>query len=211
MKEILQLLDTQLALQFPDVLPTLNPPATEKQIASFEAAVSQKLPEDIKTAYRWHNGCRCLPGEISAPLSNEAYFLIYGGRWLSLDEIVTQWHVQNEIAEGDDYFFTQEDDPDQWSKLVARPWCWPPVLWLPLSREYHDAHTYIDLLPGPKGRAGQLVHQALDGAQRVIAPGMSDYLTVFAQALESKELRYDRRYQQWLGLHEALEKAKTLK
>ena len=67
MKQILQLLETQLALQFPDILPTLNPPVTEEKIASFEAAVSQKLPEDVKAAYRWHNGCRSLPGEISAP------------------------------------------------------------------------------------------------------------------------------------------------
>ena len=162
MKEILQRLETQLALQFPNILPTLNPPATEEQIVSFETAVKQNLPEDIKAAYRWHNGCRRLPGEISGPMPNEAYFLINKGRWLSLDEMLEQWHLQNEIAIGDDYFFTQEDDPDAWSQLVIRPWCWPLAVWLPLAQEYHDAHIYIDLLPGPKGRVGQLVYKALD-------------------------------------------------
>jgi cell wall assembly regulator SMI1 len=207
MKEILQRLEAQLALQFPDILPTLNPPATEEQIAFFESAVSQNLPEDIKTAYRWHNGCRCLSDEISGPIPNEDYLLILKGRWLSLDEMLTQWHVQNELAEGDDYFFTQEDNPDAWGRQVIRPWCWPRAVWLPLAQQYHDAHTYIDLLPGPKGRLGQLVNQGLDGAQKLVAASMRDYLRVFTQSLERKELQYDRQYQQWLGLHEALQNA----
>jgi hypothetical protein len=39
------------------------------------------------------------------------------------------------------------------------------------------------------------------GACELIADSLASYLTVFVQALERKELQYDRRYQQWLGLH----------
>jgi cell wall assembly regulator SMI1 len=213
MKELFQRLEAQLQLQFPDILPTLNPPATEAQITAFEAAVKQKLPEDVKTTYRWHNGCRGLPAETSRLVQDEPYFLVYRGRWLCLDEMLDRWQSILQIGFVDtEYHFTEEDDPDNWNRLTIRPWTAPPHTWLPLSQIDNYSFTYIDLFPGPRGRVGQfLSHCIQDGGDDLIADSLENYLTVFVQALERKELQYDRRYQQWLGLHEALEKAKTLK
>ena len=124
--------------------------------------------------------------------------------------MLTRWHFQNELAEGEDYAFAEQDDPDAWGKLVYRPCCWPPAAWLPLSKQFHDSYAYIDLLPGPKGQIGQLVYFAAGNYEGLVAPSFENYLTVFTQALERKELQYDRRHQQWLGLHEALQKAKAI-
>jgi hypothetical protein len=41
----------------------------------------------------------------------------------------------------------------------------------------------------------------------LVAASFEKYLTIFTQALERNELQYDRHYQQWLGLHEALQNA----
>jgi cell wall assembly regulator SMI1 len=209
MKEILQRLEAQLQLQFPDILPTLNPPATEEQITALEAAVKQKLPEDVKSAYRWHNGCRRLPGETSWPLQDESYFLIYRGRWLGLDEMLDRWQSLLQIGFVDtEYDFTEEDDPDNWNRLTIRPWTAPPHTWLPLSQDGNCSFIYIDLFPGPRGHVGQVLAHDIHGGGgcELIADSLVSYLTVFVQALERKELQYDRRHQQWLGLHESLQK-----
>jgi cell wall assembly regulator SMI1 len=164
MKELLQRLEAQLQLQYPDILPTLNPPATEEQITAVEAAMKQKLPEDVKTAYRWHNGCRSLPGEISHPLENEPYLLIYRGRWLALDEMLNRWQSFVEMGFIDtEYHFTEEEDPDNWNQLTIRPWTFPPHTWLPLGQDTHASFTYIDLFPGPRGHVGQLLAYDIHG------------------------------------------------
>jgi cell wall assembly regulator SMI1 len=40
----------------PQVLPMLNRPATDAQVRGAEEAMSVKLPDDVKAAYRIHNG-----------------------------------------------------------------------------------------------------------------------------------------------------------
>jgi hypothetical protein len=45
----------------------------------------------------------------------------------------------------------------------------------------------------------------------LLADSLKSYLAVFVPSLERKELQYDRRHQQWLGLGEALQKAKAIK
>ena len=206
MKELFQRLEAQLSAQFPDVLHTLNPPASKEQIALFETTIQQKLPEDIKNAYLWRNGCRCLPGETSQPISGESYFLIDQGRWLSLDEMLTQWHFQIEIAEGDEYSFTKDDDPEAWGQLVFRPWCMAPPAWIPISRQSFQSHIYIDLMPGPRGRHGQLIDHNIQGYWHLIAMGFDAYIATLTRALELKKLQYDCENQQWLGLNGLLEK-----
>jgi cell wall assembly regulator SMI1 len=210
MKTILSRLEKALLEQFPDILATLNLPATEDQIRSFEAAVNQKLPQDIKDSYLWHNGCRCDPEDATSPAQNKAYFLINKGRWLSLDEVLDQWRFQNELAEGEDYSFTEIEDPKSWEQSVIRPWSWAPPTWLPISRQGHQSHVYIDLLPGPKGQVGQLLDHHIQGDSQLIATSFECYLTIFAAALEHGHLEYDRNHQQWVGLEKAFQNFENL-
>jgi len=207
MSNLLHRLEIQLAAQYPDILRSLNPPATLDQIAAFEAEVGQSLPEDVKAAYLWHNGSGDPRLNISFVPPDESFLLIDNGRWLALDEMLTQWHMQNNMAEGDDYAYAEDEDPQQWAKCVWRPWMMPPLTWLALGRSCSQNHVYIDFQPAPMGQSGQLIFFALQGYEHYVAPSLQAYFTMFVEALERKGLRYDLQYQQWLGLDEAYNKA----
>lgn len=56
MQELWDRLETRLRANAPSVLETLQPGATEEQIAQTEALLSVQFPDDFKAAYRIHNG-----------------------------------------------------------------------------------------------------------------------------------------------------------
>jgi cell wall assembly regulator SMI1 len=192
-------LEAELSRQFPSVLKKLNPPASLDQVEAFEAATEQKLPQDIKAAYLWHDGCSPQDLDLGLGGDEEQYFLIGRYRWCSLDEMLTKWHLQNEIAFGDDYFFTEEDDPEQWQSAESRPWTCAPPTWLPVGRYQWDSWVYIDLLPGPQGHVGQLVECSILTGQSVIAQSMATYFSALLNALDRREIAYDHKNHRWFN------------
>lgn len=202
MQDILARLEKQLGKQFPDILENLNPPATLAQIEAFETVIKQKLPDDVKTLYLWRNGCVSSGINLGSVGEESKRFLLFSrGRWCGLSEVFEQWRLQNSIAEGDDYFFTAEENPEHWESAVIRPWTFPPAYWLPLCRVKWDWWVYVDMLPGKKGLVGQLVELWSHGGvyEEVVATGTKAYLLSLTEALERSELRYDTQNHLWFN------------
>ncbi len=197
MRNILERLEKQLKQQFPDILENINPAAAPTQLEDFEAAIKQRLPDDVRALYSWRNG------SISPEINMDEYItkrflLINQTRWCSLSEALNQWHLQNEVGFVDsEYFFTVEEDPVSWHSEKIRPWTAPPPTWLPVGRRWWNSWLYVDLLPGPQGCVGQLVQHTTAMGQEVIAPSISAYFSDFLDALENKKLNYDLINHRW--------------
>jgi cell wall assembly regulator SMI1 len=206
MQNILERLEKQLALQFPDILGNLNPPATTSQIQTFEEHIGQKLPDDLRMLYLWHDGCDSSAGPSGinlGPVNNEfsrKFLLVGNARWCGLDEALQQWLAMDEMAQGDEYFFTAEEDPQSWETATIRPWTSPPRSWLPLGRVDWSHWVYVDMLPGTKGDVAQLVELGFHSGMgpSLVATGIKTYLQALMRALERRELSYDINYHRWL-------------
>jgi internalin A len=200
MQDILKRLEVQLALQFPDILENLNPPATAEQIEAFEAATQQKLPEDMRALYLWHDGCISAGANLGNDQGLKRYLLISHCRWCGLDEMLAEWQLQPIYGIGQDYFFTEEENAGCWQASKVRPWMTPPDTWLPIARRRGDLWAYVDLLPGNKGYVGQILWRWAQGSQQYIAVSLSEYFLKLTEALESKSLTYhDDEDHYWLN------------
>jgi internalin A len=205
MQDILKQLEAQLALQFPDILENLNPPAAPAQIDAFEAATQQKLPDDMRALYLWHDGCTSPEVNLALDADLKRYLLIGHCRWCGLNEMLAQWQTQPEYYQGEDYFFTEEESTTCWQAAVVRPWITPPDTWLPIGRRWWDLWAYVDLLPGNKGYVGQIVWRWTQGSEEYVAVSLADYFSKLAEALESRSLTYDDKYHYWINQAEGKE------
>ncbi|AWT49715.1 hypothetical protein DLE54_09490 [Psychrobacter sp. YP14] len=56
MQKTIEQIEAVLAQKIPQFAKTLNPPATESDFEALETLVGNKLPEEFKMFYKWHNG-----------------------------------------------------------------------------------------------------------------------------------------------------------
>lgn len=71
MKDLIADLDEWLRAHRADLLPKLNPPATDSELADLERVVGMPLPPDFRTLLRWHNGQPDDVFDTFHPLTNE--------------------------------------------------------------------------------------------------------------------------------------------
>jgi cell wall assembly regulator SMI1 len=147
----------------------LPPGASPQALDAAEAKLGQRLPDDLRSFYRLHDG---LGGS----------WLLHYGEFLSLDNLVMQWGWYADMERTED-----PADPLYQTKAVSGPI--KPVWWssrrLPVTDNSGD-HTMIDLDPAPGGTVGQVItydHEV--GPMRVLAPSFSAWLALIAVALEA--------------------------
>jgi cell wall assembly regulator SMI1 len=130
-ENILTELENLLKVKAPKVFSQMQPGLSNEQISTLEYQAGIQLPEDIKSLYRWHNGCKSHDPLISS--------FIPGQRFLSLEETLALHNAstndlakQNEVQKvafdvfaghtkswitlfddgcGDGYFFDPERKP----------------------------------------------------------------------------------------------------
>jgi cell wall assembly regulator SMI1 len=169
MKSIWNRIETWLAANAPEVLQGLNPPATQAQIASAEAALGVTFPRPLVETFLIHNG-----------QTPDSPYLLDGWEFLSLDRIVEEWEVWKDLLDGGDF---EENESDTDGHTV--PDWWSPK-WIPLTYSGGGDHDCLDLQPGPLGTVGQIIRMWHDGPSReVVAPGVREWLTTFANGLEA--------------------------
>ena len=168
-------IEAWLRTNAPDILQDLNPGATDADIASAEQALGLTLPEDMRTAYRLHNGS----AGASAPLMGDWYFL-------ALQHMTARWRTMKELAdkgtfEGNEVLARGPMKDDWWN---AR--------WLPVADNGAGDYRCADLDPGPGGAPGQIVSfWHADDRREVIAPSFSAWLEAFANDLEQGRYTVD--------------------
>jgi cell wall assembly regulator SMI1 len=180
-------LERQLFLHAADLAASLRPGAGESAIAAFEAVIETRLPDDVREAYLWHDGCDMGDDFLKA---QKALGLFGCHRWLPLAECQRHWQWNLGGFDGTDPYAC-DDDNGAWSGWAIRPWLAPPPNWIPLAeRRNPTTHLYSDLLPGPAGVAGQLVGEDVHGGPRIWleARSLRTYLIGLADGLESGDI-----------------------
>src|SRR5687767_6106186 len=75
-----------LANEYPELMASLNPPATEADISRLETATGLALPDDLKQLYRLHNGESGHAG------------LFFGLPFISIDDALAEWKTWESLA-----------------------------------------------------------------------------------------------------------------
>lgn len=170
MDSIWQRIETWLAASAPEILAGLNPGATEQAIADAEAYLGVRFPDDVRAIYRRHDG-----------QAFDSPWLLYGWEWLSLERMRDEWRVWKDLLDDGEFADAQSDGDGE---TVRTNW-WHPG-WIPLTYDGAGDHHCIDLAPGPRGRAGQIIEMWHDEpARRVVASNVGEWLSRFADALEN--------------------------
>ena len=172
-----QRIDTWLSLNAPHIWQDIQSGASETEILQTEAAVGLKLPEDVKSSYRIHNG-------------GYKINLVSGMKIFSLVDIISEWQMFKELDEGETW---SEAGPPYYVKqsLTGRKFeaiqpVWWDTHWIPFGRDLAGNYCCIDLAPTSEGYLGQIIdwdHAA--GPSRVLASSFSNMLFIFASDLEA--------------------------
>lgn len=179
MKEVWNRIESWLKANAENVLDSLQPGATEEEIAETEKYLGVQLPEEIKESYRIHNG----------QYENKLIGFIEGRDFLSLNRIKSEWNVWKELVDGGDF----EGNQGEPSGPVKPDWY--NIKWIPITYNGSGDHHCIDLDPAEGGNTGQIIEMWHDEATRtVVSKSFKDWLEQFANALEEGEYEVDEEY-----------------
>jgi cell wall assembly regulator SMI1 len=117
---------------------------------------------------------------------------MWGCELLSLERVREEWGAWKGLLDGGAFRNFRSDSDGR----VVEDW-WH-ARWIPLTYDGAGNHHCLDLNPGPRGQAGQIIQMWHDDSARpVIAPSYRAWLVAFADALDAGEYVYSDQY---LGL-----------
>lgn len=151
MKATIEYIENWLKEYRPDILATLNQPASGKEIADLESHFDVDLPEDVKTFFLRYNGQDCSEVYDSPIIEPESEGL------MSLEEIRTCSAQLKGINE----LYPMEIDEKNVDKAI-KPVYWNDK-WLPLISEGNGDYFLLDLDPTENGSVGQIIHRLHEG------------------------------------------------
>ncbi len=153
----------------PKIRADLQPPATDKDIQSAEAALSVKFPKDMIDFYRVHNG----QIGMAPPLAAEWEFL-------SLEDAIGQWRIQKELLDNGTFRGAEARASGPVRAL------WWSEKWIPFAYNGAGDLTCVDLDPPSDGKVGQVIVYWHDRELRErLASGIKEWLTELADAFET--------------------------
>ena len=148
---------------FPDWTP--NAGASEADIAALEKDMGITFPEELRVSLKRHNG-------------------IEDGKWprgglLNLAEIREEWNTWTDMARNDEL---DDDGVETDGTFQQKWWC---ESWIPIDQDGGGNFHMIDLLPGTKGRKGQVLYFYHEtGPEKSKYPDYIGYLETVADGFE---------------------------
>lgn len=146
----------------------LRPPASAEAVAAAEKAMKVKFPAALRDAYLRHDGANLGTFQMKSGLA-----LFHNCWWCGLNEMVSYWNFMVAAAGA-----VEMDDPDfqmfpikgpHWDRLAIRPEWWNRKR-IPIGRSNTANAYYIDLMPGPQGKKGQIISDSGELSAALIAP-----------------------------------------
>ncbi len=167
-----------LSEHWPAGLASLNPPATDEQIARLETALGCKLPDDYVSCLKIHNGQDTNVGG-----------LFDGSEFLSTDEILAQWTVWKDLLDGGEFAGINSNP----ASGVRNDW-WHAG-WIPFTHNGGGDHLCLDLAPAPAGNVGQVISMWHDYGERDLkAPGFNAWFKAYTKRVFSGAVVYSDEY-----------------
>ncbi len=180
---------------------TLKPGISRKDLAKFEKAIGQALPEDVRESWLIHDGQRPIPRDLLDEVCEdedldyefpEFIGLIFGDGLLNLltgecrgvgGSALHKWEGWAELAEED---FTEIDEECTSTPEGAIKLRYANRGWIPLG-SFTDADFFgVDLDPGPRGVVGQVINFGRNEEEKcVLAPNWARFLSDVADELEA--------------------------
>ena len=164
MRSVWHRIESWLAGNAIEVLNSLFPGATDQEIQQAEALLGISFPEDLKDSYRIHNGQR-----------ENTFSLIYGGELLSLENILGDYQLWQEVSDG-----------VNWNQY-----------WIPLTRDVGGNHCCLDLDPTRGSEVGRIIfinHEIIPEIEAVLADSFRSWLEEFANELEKEIYIFSEEY-----------------
>ncbi|AVG14979.1 molybdenum cofactor biosynthesis protein MoeA [Chromobacterium vaccinii] len=177
MDELWRQFEAWLAEHWPDGLASLNPPASDAQIAELERQLGAKLPADYVVCLKIHDG------------QSGGDFLFDGMEFLSCEEVHRQWRVWKELLD-DGVFAGETSEPEAG---IKNDW-WNPR-WIPFTHNGGGDHLCLDLDPAESGTLGQVItmwHET--GDRERVAEGFEAYFADFVSGALDGRYAYSAAY-----------------
>lgn len=165
---------TWLQANAPVVFASLRPGASEEAIRAAEAEMGVAFPDEVKEAYRIHDG------------QEFGHGLFNGRQWRGLAEVVDSWKwLQSQICTRDDGTLVE---PEMAPGEETRSDFWHPA-WIPFASNDNGDFLCFDFDPAPAGRVGQIIYwwHDMPSPRGVAAPGFTAFLQTLANELEAGE------------------------
>lgn len=119
----------------PGIINLLNPAAEDVKIIELENIIGEKIPEDFRELYLWHNG-----------ESESVSGVMAGFRWMSIDSVIREWGALQESAYE---IISDKDGLIKEGKYKKG--------WVPFAEDGGGSFIVMDLDPGDKGTYGQII------------------------------------------------------
>lgn len=136
------------------LLGDLNPPASDANIQTLEQKIGVKLPADFVECLKVHDGQRGRAGSLFSK-----------GRYLSLDQILSEWTVWQDLLEQGEF-----DDRSSAPDREIRGGWWRTG-WIPFVSNGRGDHLCLDLDPSLSGSFGQVIEISHDFESRCLVSG----------------------------------------
>ncbi len=149
-----------------DPLP-FNKGCSPSEIKQLEYSLNVTLPDDYKTFLERCNG---QPGSALTFPPDQVVFL-------STEDIVRLWNELNRHQ--DDQFFDQFEFDQKIRSVLYHPRRIPIAY-----NESGGAYLFLDYIPGPNGKSGQLIFNINEIDSAVIADSLYDLVGTYVQLLE---------------------------
>ena len=161
----------------------VNPPASAEAIAALEQQLGVSFPADLRALYTKSDGENGIVG----------VFLGWG--WLRLDRI--SWNMDEPFWSGWeldwDKIVPDANPPGRVRRLRGSP------QWIPFAEDGGGNFLAVDLVPGPKGRIGQVIAIGRDyDGPKLEADSVTELLALSVRCLREERYSLDDEYLEFL-------------
>lgn len=167
METIWKRIEAWFANHAPDMLEEFRPPASNRNINHLEDTIGIRLPAELESSYKIHDGSWALR-------------MFPRGNLMGVQAIEQEWLKWREVSDSG-VFADWGAEPEG----PIKPVHWS-LRWLPLTDCGSGNHFCADLDPAPGGHVGQIIwFDRVDGPVRVVASGFAEWLALYATDLEA--------------------------
>jgi cell wall assembly regulator SMI1 len=178
-REIWQRLESWFQDYAPEVASDWNPGATEAQLVQLEEWLGCRLPEDFRESYKIHDGQK-----------DDTVGLAFGMALQPLDWSLSRMKEFVDFGKDDPAWLTNVNSMPAEAVQRFRA----HRSWVPVTQDSGGNYMGLDMAPGPKGQAGQvIIFGSREETNYVVAPNWRAFLEHLLHLMEQANVTLGER------------------